>query len=143
MEHNDELNPYPTLNKMSRKEVYNAPEGYFAQLSSGIQDRISKNEVVAIPRFKLQPLAILASLVIVLLVSGTVFYLSTKSEHKQELAVTYDDVIESGYYTEIDEDVLCDNVPQKTATASTTISDTLIDEYLINNADETQISNSF
>ena len=143
MEHNDELNPYPTLNKMSRKEVSNAPEGYFEQLSSGIQDRMTENKVVAIPRFKLQPLAILASLVIVLLVSGTIVYLSTKSEHKQELAVTYDDVIESGYYTEIDEDVLCDNVPQKTTTASTTISDTLIDEYLINNADETQISNSF
>lgn len=139
MEHNDELNSFPSLSKMSRKEPFEAPDGYFDQLSSKIQDRISSEKKSLVPVFRLRPIAIIASLIVILIVSGTFIYLHQNNNDKTELAITYDDVLESGYYLEIDEATLCESIPPATATIT---NDKSIDEYLINNADESLISNS-
>ena len=143
MEHNDELKSFPELSIRSHREPFEAPEGYFDQLSSHIQDRISKENKKTSPIFFLRPVTIVTCLVILLVVSGTYIYFNQKNT-KTELAVTYDDILESEYYNEIDESTLCEAIPPISTTATNSVNkdDKSIDEYLITNADESLISNS-
>jgi hypothetical protein len=141
MNTNDELKEMPQLQKLQGQSPFKAPEGYFEQLSSSIQDRIaSKNNTKAIKVF--QPQWLIAFVFLGMIASGIYLrYSANENTQQQEMAnVTADDIIESGYYTEIDEALLADAIPASQEEVQDSTAE--MEEYILNNTDETTLINS-
>jgi hypothetical protein len=141
MNTNDELKEMPQLQKMQGHEPFTAPEGYFEKLSSSIQDRISsENKSKTIKVF--QPQWLIAFVIIGIIGSGIYLrYSANEVTESHEMAqVTADDIIESGYYTEIDESLLADAIPETQGDVQDSTAE--IEEYIINNTDESTLINS-
>lgn len=84
---------------------FRAPEGYFDELPSAISERIAR-PVSDKGFFTLPRLVTVMSVVLVVAVAA--FYLSSLQKEDQKAAqyLTYDEVMESGYVSEFDEQML-------------------------------------
>lgn len=141
MNTNDELKEMPQLQKMQGHEPFTAPEGYFEKLSSSIQDRIaSEKKSKTIKVF--QPQWLIAFVIIGIIGSGIYLrYAGTNEVKVEQVAdLTCDDLIESGYYTEIDESLLAEAVISTPDNSKDSTAD--LEEYILNNTDETTLINS-
>ena len=141
MNTNNELNEMPLLQKMQGHEPFKEPEGYFKELSSSIQDRIASAKKPETTRV-FQPQWLIAFVFLGMIASGIYLRYSANEQNTEtELAnVTCDDLIESGYYCEIDESILADAIPATQEDVQDSTDE--IEEYLINNTDETTLINS-
>jgi hypothetical protein len=63
---------------------------------------------------------------------------TTKTQTK-EISCSYDDLIESGYYSELDESALSEKYISSKPINST--NDQAIEDYLVNNSDESLLTN--
>jgi hypothetical protein len=141
MNTNDELKEMPQLQKLQGKSPFKAPDGYFEQLSSSIQDRVaSKNNTKSIKVF--QPQWLIAFVFLGMIASGIYLrYSANENTQQHEMAnVTADDIIESGYYTEIDEALLADAIPASQEEVQDSTAE--MEEYILNNTDEATLINS-
>jgi hypothetical protein len=141
MNSNDELKEMPQLQKMQGHEPFSAPEGYFEKLSSSIQGRIaSENKSKTIKVF--QPQWLIAFVIVGMIGSGIYLRFAANEQTKVEQVaeITCDDLIESGYYTEIDEALLADAVPANQDAVQDSTAE--IEEYILNNTDESTLINS-
>lgn len=147
MKPDDELKDFPRLKRLQGNNPFEAPEGYFDTLSSSIADKISEqssHKPVAI--FRLKPVLITGVVLIALLSSVLVFnHLQNNSnlasnKSNQEIDITCDELIASGYYEELDENLLAESIVQEPNQKNL---DVEIENYLIDNADESTLINSF
>jgi hypothetical protein len=141
MNSNDELKEMPQLQKMQGHEPFSAPEGYFEKLSSSIQDRIaSEKKSKTIKVF--QPQWLIAFVIVGMIGSGIYLRFAANEQTKVEQVaeITCDDLIDSGYYTEIDEALLADAVPANQDAVQDSTAE--IEEYILNNTDESTLINS-
>ncbi len=138
-ERDEELKDSPLLRSLQGREPFISPEGYEEELITSVQQRISTASapVQLYRRPALLAIPILAAAI-------TAFFFLHKPAEQQakttEFAATYDDLIESGYYTEIDETTLCESLEKHTVVSDTSTAD--IEEYLINNTDESLLENA-
>ncbi|CAN5563454.1 hypothetical protein BH11BAC2_BH11BAC2_16340 [soil metagenome] len=140
-EADQELNDAPLLRQMSRKSPYTTPDGYFDMLSSEIQDKLQASKPRATPKILvLRPAFLITSLIIMVISLGIYFKTTEKSQQPTQLSeiVTYDDLLESGYYSEIDETLLSESLATTTPSDK---SDKQMEDYLLNNSDENQLLN--
>ncbi len=143
LHHDDELSETNHLQSLSRKEPFQAPNGYFDSLTSKIQDKLNQDQNLVNSTVKAKrPVFIIAILLTVCISAGISFYMiNSNKPHPNEIACTYDDMIESGYYSEFDESALsekylaCQPVNEN--------EDKAIEDYLINNSDESLLINQF
>lgn len=147
MKPDDELKDFPRLKQLQGNYPFEAPEGYFETLSSSIADKISaQSSHKPVTIFRLKPVLITGVVLIALLSSVLVFnHLQNNSnlasnKSNQEIYITCDDLIASGYYEELDENLLAESIVQEPNQKNL---DTEIENYLIDNADESTLINSF
>jgi hypothetical protein len=147
MKPDDELKDFPHLKKLQGNNPFEAPEGYFDTLSTSIADKIStqsNHKPVAI--FRLKPILISGVAMIAIITSVFVFnHLQNKSNlasnnSNPKIEVTCDELIASGYYEELDENLLAESIIQEPNPKSL---DTEIENYIIDNTDESTLINSF
>jgi hypothetical protein len=146
MQPDDELKDFPRLKQLQGNNPFGAPEGYFDTLSNSITDKISaQSNQKPVVLFKLKPVLI-AGLALAIITSALVFnHLQNKSNTafnnpNEKLEITYDELIASGYYEELDENLLAESIIQEPKTNSV---DAEIENYLIDNIDESTLINSF
>jgi hypothetical protein len=147
MKPDDELKDFPHLKKLQGNNPFEAPEGYFDTLSTSIADKISaqsNHKPVAI--FRLKPILISGVAMVAIITSVFVYnHLQNKSniasnDSNQKIEVTCDELIASGYYEELDENLLAESIIQEPNPKSL---DDEIENYLIDNTDESTLINSF
>lgn len=143
LHHDDELRETNHLQSLSRKEPFKAPNGYFDSLTSKIQDKLNQDQNLVNANVNAKrPVFILAILLTVCISAGISFYLiNSNNPHPKEIACTYDDMIESGYYSEFDESALSEKY--LACQPSNVNDDKAIEDYLINNSDESLLTNQF
>lgn len=147
MKPDDELKDFPHLKKLQGNNPFEAPEGYFETLSTSISDKISaqsNHKPVAI--FRLKPILISGVAMVAIITSVFVYnHLQNKSniasnDSNQKIEVTCDELIASGYYEELDENLLAESIIQEPNPKSL---EAEIENYLIDNTDESTLINSF
>ncbi len=143
LHHDDELSDTNHLQSLSRKEPFQAPNGYFDSLTSNIQDKLNHQQNLVISSVKAKrPVFILATLLTVCISLGIFFFMiNTNKTHSKEIACTYEDMIESGYYSELDESALTEKY--LACQPLNGIDDKALEDYLINNSDESLLTNQF
>jgi hypothetical protein len=100
MQNDKELSEYSQLSRIARRELFEAPEGYYAGFNSRLRDRI--NAAAPQPKFSLRPALALTA---VLSVVAAIFFLIRPvvvPENAPE--AEYADIIESGYFYHLDEE---------------------------------------
>jgi hypothetical protein len=137
----------PKLFGMDKKNPFEVPDGFFDTFSSKVQDKIAAEkkktiwsvifETVIKPKIAIP---VLASLCLVA-VGIKIMYRPPTVINYNETAITYNDLSQSDYLTDIDESILMDAL--NTATnKSNTSSKTEIENYLIeNNIDVNDLAN--
>ncbi|MBK9401891.1 MAG: hypothetical protein IPN36_13905 [Bacteroidetes bacterium] len=145
---NEELKDAPLLRSLQSADPYKAPEGYFDALSSEIQHKISQGQQQRTVSVKiLKPVfAVMGVLIIALLIGY--FKKEAGNTEKMQVATmeeqfSCDDLLESNYYLEIDEQLIAEAVEELHITTITadTITDLEIEDYLIQSADEILLTN--
>jgi hypothetical protein len=133
----NELQDAPILQSLKGKSAFSAPENYFENLPSRIQDKIaSKNKV----RFyQLKPVWIATSFLIFAFSVSIIYHDYTESKVKSTASLSTQDIIDSGYYTEFDDSMLAQNLPVETTPSNDSIS---IEDFIITNTDETTLINA-
>jgi hypothetical protein len=146
MQSDDELKDFPRLKQLQGNNPFAAPEGYFDTLSISITDKISaQSNQKPVVLFKLKPILV-AGLALAIITSALVFnHLQVKNNTafnnpNDKLEITCDELISSGYYEELDENLLAEAIIQEQKTNSV---EAEIENYLIDNTDESTLINSF
>ena len=139
----DEISDLKHLKSYSKKEPFNAPEGYFDTLTSKIQDRLSNERFILSEEVKAKrPIFIFATILTVCISAGIFFFMiNANKPQQQEVACSYEDLIESGYYIEMDENAIAEKLIATNPINSK--EDQAIEDYLINNSDESLLTNQF
>jgi hypothetical protein len=147
-ERDSELKEMPTLKSMPSSPFFNAPDGYFDTLNSQIQDRIqsSGKRTYIIPVFR--PAFAGFSFALIIVCIALVYFNGNEQSTNEQQAMlstpTIDAVIESGYYINLDEELiaetLCD-VPVKNDLAPQDPEDIELENYLIQTMNETSLLN--
>lgn len=145
---NEELKDAPLLRSLQSADPYKAPEGYFDALSSDIQHKISQGQQRRTVSVKIwKPVFAVVGVLIIALLIGY-FKKEAGNTEKMQVAVmeeqfSCDDLLESNYYLEIDEQLIAEAMEDADATSLTTdtISDLEIEDYLIQSADEILLTN--
>ncbi|MBL0098028.1 MAG: hypothetical protein IPP46_17185 [Bacteroidetes bacterium] len=136
------------MRSLQSADPYKAPEGYFDALSSEIQHKISQGQQQRTVSVKiLKPVfAVMGVLIIALLIGY--FKKEAGNTEKMQVATmeeqfSCDDLLESNYYLEIDEQLIAEAVEELHITTITadTITDLEIEDYLIQSADEILLTN--
>lgn len=152
----DELKDFPLLNTISRENPFKVPDGYFDSLPALIAERIAKENskperIVSFkkifhPRYAVRHSEsvlwrIAACLLIAALISGVVYFNQPDINNNPELALTYDDISNSVYMYDLDENLLIEELAQY-GDESSAGDQAEIENYLIENqADFSQIEN--
>jgi len=139
----DELSDSKHLKSYSRNEPFSAPDGYFDMLTSKIQDRISFEQSILTSNAKAKRPVFIIATILTICISTVIFFFMINSNKppSTEISCTYDDLIESGYYCEFDENAIADKLIASQPINSN--KDQAIEEYLINNSDESLLTNQF
>ncbi len=145
---NEELKDAPLLRSLQAADPYKAPEGYFDALSSDIQHKISQGQQQRTVSVKiLKPVFAVVGVLIIALLIGY-FKKEAGNTEKMQVATmeeqfSCDDLLESNYYLEIDEQLIAEAVEELHITTITadTITDLEIEDYLIQSADEILLTN--
>jgi len=138
----EELKDAPLLHSLKKSEVFAAPDGYFDQLSSNIQDRINAKRP-SVPQIFWKP--VLAGTSLALIISAV--YLITPSSTPQpkvqnsigELQLSTDDLINSNYYQELEEDLLAEALIAPENESS--LKESNLENYLLENSSEEELLN--
>jgi hypothetical protein len=137
----DELNNAPLLRQLRQTAAFNAPEEYFQTLPSAIQDKISSRKSI-LSQFKVKP--ILAGLAIAGCLVLGFLYINRPVQERQfteTTTITTDDLIETGYYLEIEEQLIAESVYNDVTAQEESIDETEMENYLLESADETTLIN--
>lgn len=145
---NNELRDAPLLQSLRSIDPYKAPEGYFDTLSADIQNKISSKKVPGFHLVKLwKPVFAMAGVVIVALL---IKFYNNQNNPADKMPITeihesfsYEDLLESNYYLEIDEDLIAESA-EETGVSSIEYEasdDKEIEEYLIQTIDENTLTN--
>ncbi|MBK7888001.1 MAG: hypothetical protein IPJ86_12145 [Bacteroidetes bacterium] len=145
---NEELKDAPLLRSLQHVDLFKAPEGYFDDLSSAIQNKISQGDAPKTSTvYSWKPVFAIVSVLVIALMIGY-FKKEAGNTEKMQVATmeeqfSCDDLIESNYYLEIDELLIAEAMEDADATSLTTdtISDLEIEDYLIQSADEILLTN--
>lgn len=142
----DELKDTPILRSLRSNKGFDAPEGYFDELTSDIQDRINQPERGI--RFSWKP--VVASLTIGGLAIYLFFAVFNKSEtiapnasQVAEIEISSEDLITSEYYMEMDEELIATSLTERSSdeTNKTNISSG-IEDYLLESSNEDELINA-
>lgn len=143
----EELKDAPLLRSLSSSNAFEAPEGYFDELSSQISAKISSKKSVFQTGF-LKPVLAGLSLIILLLTIGYFYNQENvdrlESSNEVSSEKLYDNIIESEYYCEFDESLLAESLSEnqsKSTLQTPTESELEIENYLIQSADESILTN--
>ncbi len=139
----DELQHAPLLRSLKGSMPFHEPDGYFSTLGSHIQQRIHDNSVrTENVSFYRRPAFAVAGILAIAL-AFIFFNLNTENKKEDSLAhaeeaISCEDILESEYYLELDEDVIAIALASDagTYTPNDTLSTGEIENYLIQNADE-------
>lgn len=142
-ENQDELRDFPILHSVGRNFQYHAPEKYFEKLGDALQQKTSAPEKKPILLSFFRPA--LAGVFALLLILGA--WLSTSVEempvvqNKQPLdrTISTEEIIESGYYLELDETLLTDALIETGAVEAPDVDNELVD-YLIHYTNEEELT---
>ena len=141
-EHTDEeLKDAPILRQLRQSTAFNAPEDYFQTLPSAIQDKISSRKSIT-SQVKLKP--ILVGLAIAGCLVLGILYINQPVQEQQfteTTTITTDDLIETGYYLELEEQLIAETVYNDDATPEESIDETEMENYLLEASDETTLIN--
>jgi hypothetical protein len=136
-EREEELRDAPLLQSIGNKNPFDAPEGYFDSLHAHIQDRLQVAHKPWIAHISQT-----AWVVMFLLVIGAGFLFKYYEKPVQQptashTEVTIDDLLNSGYYTQLEEELLSESL----AESSTSSGFDDMEDFLIESADESLITN--
>ena len=131
MEQQNELSGFPNLEKLKVQEPFSAPEGYFDSFSGELPEKLASR---ASRRRIWKPIVIPCGLAIIL---AAAIFLFPKPENKPIIEPDYTDLIESGYVFELDEALL--SAEYSTMFHGAPRETDLIEDYLIENTDETSL----
>jgi hypothetical protein len=145
---NEELKDAPLLRSLQSADPYKAPEGYFDALSSEIQHKISSGEQRRTVSVKIwKPVFAIVSVLVIALMIGY-FKKDAGNTEKMQVAaleepISCDDLLESNYYLEIDEQLIAEAMEdaESTSLITDTLSDREMEDYLIQSADELLLTN--
>ncbi len=147
MERVNELKDAPTLRNLPTSDFFNAPEGYFDNLSSKIQDRIQENKSKSyiIPVFR--PAFVGISFTLMIICISLLYFnsINKKAEYQvQQEVPSLDEIIDSGYYLNFEEAVLAEtliDLPSKSDSLQLNTQDQELENYLIQSMNETTLLN--
>ncbi|MBK7966026.1 MAG: hypothetical protein IPK10_12590 [Bacteroidetes bacterium] len=147
MEREKELKDASTLRNLPTSDFFNAPEGYFDNLSSKIQDRIQENKskTYIIPIFR--PAFVGISFTWMIICISLLYFNSINSKtdnQAQQDSPSLDEIIDSGYYLDFEEAVLAEtlcDMPSKGDTTQQNTQDIELENYLIQSMNETTLLN--
>lgn len=137
----DELKDAPLLRQLRQTAAFNAPEEYFQTLPASIQDKISSRKSL-LSQFKVKP--ILAGLAIAGCLILGILYINQPAQEQQfteKTTITTDDLIETGYYLEIEEQLIAESVYNDAAAQEESTDETEMENYLLEASDETTLIN--
>lgn len=137
----DELKDAPILRQLRQSTAFNAPEDYFQTLPSAIQDKISSRKSIT-SQVKLKP--ILVGLAIVGCLVLGILYINQpvqEQQYTETTTITTDDLIETGYYLELEEQLIAETVYNDDTTPEESIDETEMENYLLEASDETTLIN--
>lgn len=142
----EELKDAPLLRSLQNGKGFDAPDGYFDSLTSSIQDKINKPAPSGVfnlrPIFTTLSLGGLAILLFILLQKNTDPTVPTAPQIS-ETEITSDDIIASGYYTEIDESLIAESFAEPSISDEAPIpSDSGMEEYLLESSSEEELINA-
>jgi hypothetical protein len=143
----NELKDAPTLRTLPTSDFFNAPDGYFDNLSSNIQDRIQENKskTYIIPIFR--PAFVGISFTLMIICISLLYFksINNKAEYQaQQETPSLDEIIESGYYLNFEEAVLAEtlcDMPSKSDSLQLNTQDQELENYLIQSMNETTLLN--
>ena len=147
MERENELKDAPTLRNLPTSDFFNAPDGYFDNLSSRIQDRIQENKskTYIIPVFRPAFVGISFTLMIICISLLCFNSINKKADYQvQQEAPSLDEIIDSGYYLHFEEAVLAEtlcDMHSKSDTLQLNTQDLELENYLIQSMNETTLLN--
>jgi hypothetical protein len=128
----------PDFDKVAAQNPFNVPEGYFDSLPTAIQQRIidERSERISVGRWIASVLfrpkfAVAFASVAVLLVFSVRYFSRTINVSSTASEISYTDLSNSMYLSDIDESVLYDALAEQSN--STTQKDESIEDYLIDN----------
>lgn len=131
-----ELDQAPLLSALQHSKGFEAPEGYFDALPAQIQARLTTRHPGWFARI---PSPAWITVFILLIGTGLLFNRVSVSDQKkgrEMREVSVDELLQSGYYTEIEEDLLTEIIHQSHEAENLQN----IEQYLIESTDETTIS---
>ncbi|MBL7924568.1 MAG: hypothetical protein JNL88_10260 [Bacteroidia bacterium] len=144
----DELKEAPLLKSMQGRDGFRAPDGYFESLTSSIQDRIHSERPEPRFSFLLRPAMAGFGFALLLLIAGLAYFnLRDESTAPQQVSaeneLSVEDVIESGYYLELDDDLIAEsfNTAATSSDTSHTVQERQVEEYFLQSADESLLLN--
>lgn len=135
----EELNDSPVLKSMSRQHPFKVPDGYFESFPALISETIAaqpsgKTGLIVAFRNFLKPKYAIAACVLAVAIASGVFYFNThKNPVEQDVMLSYDDVSNSAYFEDLDEQVLTDELTQYADEIKPDNQSEEIENYLIDN----------
>ena len=147
IERENELKDSPTLRNLPSSDFFNAPDGYFDNLSSKIQDRIqnNKSKTYIIPIFR--PAFVGISFTLMIICISLLYFNSINKKaayQAQQVTPSLDEIIDNGYYLHFEEailaETLCD-MSSKGDTIQLNDQDLELENYLIQSMNETTLIN--
>jgi hypothetical protein len=139
----DELKDSPILKNMSRENPFKPPDGYFDSFPSIISERIASDKSnsgwVIFLQHVFRPKYVVAMIVFsTVLTSGVIYFNQHTTVTNSEIILSYDDLSNSNYIDQIDENDLIDAYNSNVETEKSNESNSEIENYLIDN--QTDIS---
>ncbi len=137
---NEELRDASNLRSLKGNVPFQAPDGYFEKFSVDVSDKSLQGKYLPQPfhakKFILASSALICAIVIaaVLLVKQ-----DTPPVVSNEISCTYDELLNSDYIEEIDENLLAEKL---TSVSNDNTTDSA-EDYLISNSDESLFTNEF
>lgn len=120
----------PTLSKMDKRNVFEAPEGYFEKLPWAIQEKLKAGPVQpSVWHRVLRPAILAPSLAIASCFAIMIYFNTTRNISIEPL--TADDITESSYMYDIDPALMAEMVDHALPDNSNEQSDEI--DYLLNN----------
>jgi hypothetical protein len=139
----DELKDTNILKNMGRENPFQAPDGYFDSFPSIISERIASDESkpgwIIFFQNVFRPKYVVAMFVFAtVLTSGVVYFNEHTTATNQEIILSYDDLNNSNYIDQIDENDLIDAYNSNAEADKSNENNSEIENYLIDN--QTDIS---
>jgi len=138
----DELKDAPILRSLKHAAGFPAPEGYFDQLSSAIQDKINSKRTFS-GRIFTRPVIAGLSFATMIFAFYFINYPTEKSHQVYQMnaktELSTDDLISTNYYLEIEEELLAETL---NATENGALPlEANIENYLLESYNETELIN--